>query len=54
VVILPDNYELEVGKTGAEMIIYCPTVVKEHATFKYDSILKEITLYDNNSKHGTW
>jgi hypothetical protein len=55
VVILPIDYEIEIGRSGTEMIFNENTVTsKQHAFIKYDSEIQDITLYDNLSKFGTF
>ena len=53
VVRLPENYSLEIGRSGAELNIPDVSISKQQATLKYDSTVGELIIQDQNSKFGT-
>ena len=53
VVKVPDDYEIEIGRSNAEMCIPDVSVSKKQATLKYDLTIGELVLEDLNSRYGT-
>jgi pSer/pThr/pTyr-binding forkhead associated (FHA) protein len=53
VIKIPDNYIIEVGRSGSELNIPDVSVSKKQATLKYDLSINELVLTDINSKYGT-
>jgi hypothetical protein len=44
VVRLPENYQLEIGRSSAEMNIPDVSISKKQSTLKYDSTVGELIL----------
>ena len=53
VIKIPDDYILEVGRSGAEMNIPDVSVSKRQATLRYDMSINELVIQDSESKYGT-
>lgn len=53
VIKIPENYELEVGRSHTEISIPDVSVSKKQSVLKYDLALKELVLWDTGSKYGT-
>jgi len=53
VIKIPDNYNIEIGRSNAELNIPDVSVSKKHATLKFDLAVNELILTDLNSKYGT-
>lgn len=53
VIKIPDNYQIEIGRSQAEMNVPDVSVSKKQATLKYDVSVGELVLQDTNSKFGT-
>lgn len=53
VIKIPDNYQIEIGRSQAEMNVPDVSVSKKQATLKYDLSVGELVLQDTNSKFGT-
>ena len=53
VIKIPDNYQIEIGRSQAEMNVPDVSVSKKQATLKYDLSVGELVIQDTNSKFGT-
>ena len=54
VLILPDNYKVEIGSESTELKLADDSINKDHGSICYDTSLDEIIIIDNQSKHGTF
>lgn len=53
VVKIPDDYQLEIGRSNAEIQVPDVSVSKKQATLKFDLQVGELILQDRDSKYGT-
>ena len=53
VIKIPDDYNLEIGRSGSEMNVPDVSVSKKQATLRYDVTIGELVLQDLESKYGT-
>ena len=53
VVKIPDNYQLEVGRSNSELNIPDVSVSKKQATITFDLSVGDLVLQDSDSKFGT-
>jgi pSer/pThr/pTyr-binding forkhead associated (FHA) protein len=53
VIKIPDDYILEIGRSGSEMNVPDVSVSKKQATLRYDVTIGELVLHDLDSKYGT-
>ena len=49
ILILPDNYKVEIGNESAEFILKDISVKANHGSISYDTELNEIIIKDNKS-----
>lgn len=54
VLLMPDDYQIEIGNTESELILSDISVSKEHGSIRYDTSINEIVIQDNDSKYGTF
>jgi pSer/pThr/pTyr-binding forkhead associated (FHA) protein len=53
VIKIPDDYIIEIGRSGSEMNVPDVSVSKKQATLRYDITIGELVIQDLDSKYGT-
>ena len=49
VLLMPDDYQIEIGNKDTELILSDISVSKDHGSIRYDTSINEIVIQDNLS-----